>query len=338
MGICSSKNAVRVEDDKKVSLKTEPPVTQIHEEIKKTEPQVTQTQEESKKTEPNVTNTDEESKKIEPVTQTHEESRIMEPNVTHSEEESSGISVIFLRHGESTWNSENRFTGWTDVPLSAKGESEAKDAGLLLKDMMFDQIYTSALDRSIKTCQLLALPSDIPVSKEWRLNERHYGALQGLNKSETTEKHGEEQVKIWRRSYDIPPPLLDISDERHPRNDKKYTEEMEVDPIDLPAGGESLKDCVGRVLPLWTNTIGPKITEGKNILIVAHGNSLRALVKHLSNISDEAIAELNIPTGIPLVFVLDKKTLLPIKPFCYLGDAAAAKAKADLVAAQALQK
>lgn len=245
------------------------------------------------------------------------------------------ISVVFLRHGESEWNAENRFTGWTDVPLSTKGESEAVEAGLLLKGMKFDQIYTSVLQRSIKTFELLKLPNDVPVSNEWRLNERHYGSLQGLNKSETTEKHGEEQVKIWRRSYDIPPPLLKLTSDQHPRNDKKYTEELQVDPSDLPAGGESLKDCVARVLPLWTTVIGPKITEGKSVLIVAHGNSLRALVKHLAGISDEAIADLNIPTGVPLVFVLDKKSLLPAKPFFYLGDAATAKAKADQVAAQA---
>jgi len=245
------------------------------------------------------------------------------------------ISVVLLRHGESEWNAENRFTGWTDVPLSTKGESEAVEAGYLLKGMKFDQIYTSVLQRSIKTCELLKLSSEVPVSNEWRLNERHYGALQGLNKSETTEKHGEEQVKIWRRSYDIPPPLLELTSDQHPRNDKKYTEDLRVDLNDLPAGGESLKDCVARVLPLWTKVIGPKITEGKNILIVAHGNSLRALVKHLADISDEAIADLNIPTGVPLVFVLDKKSLLPVKPFFYLGDAAAAKAKADQVASQA---
>jgi 2,3-bisphosphoglycerate-dependent phosphoglycerate mutase len=253
---------------------------------------------------------------------------------------SRAINVIFLRHGESTWNAENRFTGWTDVPLSSKGESEAIEAGQLLKlkDIKVDLVFTSALNRSIKTCELLALPSEIPVFHEWRLNERHYGSLQGLNKAETTAKHGEEQVKIWRRSFDIPPPLLDDIDVNHPRNDPKYIVEMKIDPSELPLGGESLKDCVSRVLPLWTNTIGSQISNGKQVLIVAHGNSLRALVKHLENISDEDIAELNIPTGIPLVFSLDRKSLLPIKKSFYLGDEAAAKAKADAVAAQAVSK
>ena len=245
--------------------------------------------------------------------------------------------VVLLRHGESTWNKENRFTGWTDVDLSETGLAEAKAAGQLLKDggYVFDVAYTSMLTRAIKTL-FYALDGLgllwIPVLKDWRLNERHYGALQGLNKAETAQKHSEEQVKIWRRSYDIPPPPLTADDPRHPSHDPRYAA---IDPHKLPAT-ECLKDTVARFLPLWHAEIAPAIKQGKRVLIAAHGNSLRALVKYLDNIPDADIVEVNIPTGIPLVYELDDD-LKPIKSY-YLGDPDAAKRAAERVAAQAAGK
>lgn len=245
--------------------------------------------------------------------------------------------LVLLRHGESTWNKENRFTGWTDVDLSDAGRQEAKAAGDLLKEggYAFDVAYTSLLTRAIRTL-FFALDGVgqlwIPVTKTWRLNERHYGALQGLNKAETAAKHGEAQIKIWRRSYDIPPPPLALDDPRHPSHDARYAG---LDPKDLPAT-ECLKDTVDRFLPLWHDEIAPAVRAGKRVLIAAHGNSLRALVKYLDRISDDDIAELNIPTGIPLVYELDDE-LKPIRSY-YLGDPEAAKKAAEKVAAQAATK
>ncbi len=227
--------------------------------------------------------------------------------------------LVLVRHGESTWNKENRFTGWTDVDLSEKGREEAKKAGEILKaeGYNFDLAYTSVLKRAIRTLWYIMDEMDlmwIPVIRNWRLNERHYGALQGLNKAETAAKHGEEQVKIWRRSYDIRPPALEESDERFPGHDPKY---KSLSDNELPRT-ECLKDTVARFLPLWENEISTEITSGKKVLIVAHGNSLRALVKYLDNIPDDEIVGLNIPTGIPLVYELDDD-LKPIKHY-YLGD------------------
>ena len=227
--------------------------------------------------------------------------------------------LVLLRHGESTWNKENRFTGWTDVALSEKGVQEAKTAGLLLKQngFVFDVAYTSLLKRSIKTLWIVLEDMDlmwIPVNLSWRLNERHYGALQGLNKSETASKFGEQQVLLWRRSYDVRPPALDKSDSRYPGHDLRYRSLPEKY---LPLS-ECLKDTVMRFLPYWDETIAPAVESGQNVIIVAHGNSLRALVKHLDHISDQQIVELNIPTGIPLVYELDNN-LLPLKHY-YLGD------------------
>ena len=241
--------------------------------------------------------------------------------------------LVLLRHGESTWNKENRFTGWTDVDLSETGRKEAQAAGDLLKEggYTFDVAYTSVLTRAIRTLFIALDRLEllwIPVHKRWRLNERHYGALQGLNKAETAAKHGEAQTKIWRRSYDIPPPPLTADDERHPSHDPRY---KGVPPDELPAT-ECLKDTVERFLPLWHEEIAPAITRGQSVLIAAHGNSLRALVKYLDGISDDEIAELNIPTGIPLVYELDGD-LKPIKSY-YLGDPEAAKKAAAKVAAQ----
>lgn len=228
--------------------------------------------------------------------------------------------VVLLRHGESNWNKENRFTGWTDVDLSEKGIEEGKKAGRVMKEngLTFDLAYTSVLKRAIKTLNYALEEMDllgIPVTKNWRLNERHYGALQGLNKAETAAQHGEEQVKIWRRSYDVPPPPLADTDPRHPANSPIY---KNLDPKDIPAT-ECLKDTVARFVPYWENTIAPDIKSGKKVIIAAHGNSLRALVKYLDNISDKDILELNIPTGMPLVYELDAN-LKPIKNY-YLGDA-----------------
>lgn len=214
-------------------------------------------------------------------------------------------TLVLLRHGESTWNKENRFTGWTDVDLSAKGREEAARAGQLMKaaGLSFDIAYTSVLTRAIRTCWMALDEMDllwIPVIRHWRLNERHYGALQGLNKAETAAEHGDAQIKIWRRSYNIPPPPLTIDDERHPRRDPRYAR---LAAADLPMT-ESLHDTVTRFLPYWTETIAPSIRGKQRVLIAAHGNSLRALVKFLDHISDEDIVELNIPTGVPLVYEL----------------------------------
>ena len=244
------------------------------------------------------------------------------------------FTLVLLRHGESTWNRENRFTGWTDVDLNDKGRAEAKEAGRLMlgEKFEFDAAHTSVLKRAIRTMWLALDEMDllwIPVHKSWRLNERHYGALQGLNKAETAAQHGEEQVKIWRRSYDIPPPPLETSDPRHPSHDPRYAS---LAPSDIPAT-EALKQTVDRFLPYWNGTIAPSIRAGKRVLITAHGNSLRALVKYLDNISDHDIVELNIPTGIPLVYELDAQ-LKPLKSY-YLGDPEAAKKAAEAVAKQA---
>jgi 2,3-bisphosphoglycerate-dependent phosphoglycerate mutase len=239
--------------------------------------------------------------------------------------------LVLLRHGESEWNKENRFTGWTDVDLSAKGREEAYNAGIAMRDagFCFDLAYTSVLKRAIRTLWIAQEAMDllwIPVHKSWCLNERHYGALQGLNKSETAAKYGDEQVHIWRRSYDVLPPLLEKSDERHPSHDRRYQGIK-----DLPAG-EALAQCVDRMLPYWNETIAPAVKSGKSVIVAAHGNSLRALVKHLDNMSDDAIMGLNIPTGVPLVYELDAQ-LKPIKHY-YLGDEATVKAAAEAVAKQ----
>jgi len=228
--------------------------------------------------------------------------------------------IVLLRHGESSWNKENRFTGWTDVDLSEKGLEEAKQAGQLLKKegFSFDIAYTSVLKRAIRTLWITLDQMDlmwIPIHHSWRLNERHYGGLQGLNKSETAAKYGEEQVLIWRRSYEIPPPALEKSDSRYPGNDPRY-KDLSIN--DLPLT-ECLKDTVARFLPYWHETIAPIVKSGKKVVIAAHGNSLRALVKYLDNVSDQEIVSLNIPTGIPLVYELDKN-LKPIKHY-YLGNA-----------------
>jgi 2,3-bisphosphoglycerate-dependent phosphoglycerate mutase len=243
-------------------------------------------------------------------------------------------TVVLLRHGQSTWNLENRFTGWKDVDLSEQGRAEAREAGRLMKEagFRFDVAFTSVLTRAIKTLGIALDELDqlwIPVTKHWRLNERHYGALQGLNKAETAAKHGEAQVKIWRRSYDIPPPPLGPDDERYLGNDPRYAS---LQRGEFPAA-ESLKDTVARFLPYWHETIAPAIQGGKRVLIAAHGNSLRALVKYLDNVSDSEIVELNIPTGIPLVYELTDQ-LKPIRHY-YLGDPAAAEAAAAAVAQQA---
>jgi len=229
------------------------------------------------------------------------------------------IKLVLVRHGESVWNKENLFTGWTDVDLSEKGIQEAKEAGKILKEegFTFDIAYTSVLKRAIKTLWIILDELDllwIPVYKSWRLNERHYGALQGLNKSETAQKYGEDQVKIWRRSYDILPPVLTPDDERYPGNEAKYAD---IPKESLPLA-ESLKSTVERFLPYWEENIVPQIRQGKRVIISAHGNSLRALIKHLENISDAEIINLNIPTGIPLVYELDDD-LNPIRKY-YLGD------------------
>ena len=245
--------------------------------------------------------------------------------------------IVLLRHGESQWNKENRFTGWTDVDLSEKGIAEAQAGGKLMKEagFEFDLAYTSVLKRAIRTLWLALDEMDllwIPVYKTWRLNERHYGALQGLNKAETAQKYGDEQVLIWRRSYDIQPPALTADDERFPGKDPRYAD---LTDDELPYT-ECLKDTVARFLPFWHETVVPAIKSGKKIIIAAHGNSLRALVKYLDNISEEEIVGLNIPTGIPLVYELDDD-LKPIKHY-YLGDPEEAKRKAEAVANQAKNK
>ena len=245
--------------------------------------------------------------------------------------------LVMLRHGESTWNQENRFTGWTDVGLTEKGVREAIDAGLLMRreGYTFDVAYTSVLKRAIKTLWLVLEEMDltwIPVHRSWRLNERHYGTLQGLNKAETAERYGAEQVQKWRRSYEILPPPLLPDDERYPGRDPRYAR---VPPGEVPRT-ESLKNTVERMLPYWSDEIAPALRRGERVLIVAHGNSQRALLKHLDGISDEAIVGVNIPTGIPLVYELDAE-LVPIRRF-YLGDAEAVKAAAQAVADQANPK
>lgn len=241
--------------------------------------------------------------------------------------------VVLLRHGESTWNKENRFTGWTDVDLSEKGLQEAKKAGEVLKSegFTFDIAYTSVLKRAIRTLWIVLDEMDlmwIPIINNWRLNERHYGALQGLNKAETAKKYGEEQVHIWRRSYDIQPPVLDKTDDRYPGKDPRYVQLKENE---LPLT-ECLKDTVERFVPYWKEIIAPVIKSGKKVIIAAHGNSLRALVKYLDNIPEKDIVELNIPTGIPLVYELDKN-LNSIKSY-YLGDPEEIKKAAQVVANQ----
>jgi 2,3-bisphosphoglycerate-dependent phosphoglycerate mutase len=240
------------------------------------------------------------------------------------------MKLVLLRHGESQWNKENRFTGWTDVDLTTKGIEEAKSAGQLLKKegYTFDVAYTSVLKRAIHTLWNVMDEMDlawIPVYRSWRLNEKSYGALQGLNKAETTQKYGEEQVLLWRRSFDVRPPELAIDDERHPFNEKKYNN---IDKNLLPAT-ECLKDTVERFLPYWNTTIKPDILKNQKVLIVAHGNSLRALVKHLENLSDDEILKVNIPTGVPLVYDLDKK--LEVLSKGYLGDQEMIKKAMDSV-------
>ena len=245
--------------------------------------------------------------------------------------------LVLVRHGQSAWNLENRFTGWTDVDLTDLGKAEAAEAGKLLKESGydFDIAYTSVLKRAIKTLGIIQDAMDLdwlPVIRAWQLNERHYGSLQGLNKTEMAEKFGEAQVKIWRRSYDVPPPPLESDDSRHPRFDRRYAS---LTPGQLPAT-ESLKIKLERVLPYWNSTLAPEIKSGKRLLVVAHGNSIRALVKYLDNISESEITELNIPTGLPLVYELDKE-LKPIKNY-YLGDPAEAAQKAAAVANQGVAR
>lgn len=245
--------------------------------------------------------------------------------------------LVLLRHGQSQWNLDNRFTGWVDVDLTEQGRQEAATAGRLMKEegLQFDVAHTSVLKRAIHTLQgaLGELGQDwLPVSKSWRLNERHYGGLQGLDKAETAAKHGEEQVKVWRRSYDIPPPPMDLADPGHPIHDRRYAG---LDRNALPAT-ESLATTLDRVLPYWHDAIAPQLKEGKTVLVTAHGNSLRALYKYLNNVSKEAILELNIPTGIPLLFELNDD--LTVKSFRYLGDPEAAKKAAEAVANQGKAK
>ncbi len=245
--------------------------------------------------------------------------------------------LVLIRHGESVWNQENRFTGWQDVDLSEKGRAEALKGGKALKDkgFSFDKAYTSVLKRAIRTLNFVLDELDqawVPVNKDWRLNERHYGALQGLNKAETAARHGEEQVKIWRRSYDTPPPPMETSDPRHPSHDLRY---KYVDPQLLPSQ-ESLKDTVARFLPLWNEQIMVDIKGGKKILIVAHGNSLRALIQHLEKMTPEEIMAVNMPTGVPLLYELDQSFKVLRKEF--IGDPEEVKAAMEAVANQGKAK
>ncbi len=247
------------------------------------------------------------------------------------------FKLVLVRHGESTWNQENRFTGWTDVDLSDKGRTEAREAGRLLKSggFAFDIAYTSVLKRAVRTLWIILDEMDLlwlPVRHAWRLNERHYGALQGLNKAETAAKFGEAQVKIWRRSYDIPPPALEKSDPRYPGHDVRYAG---LKPDELPLT-ESLKETVARFLPFWHETLAPAVRSGQRVLVAAHGNSIRAMVKYLDNVSDQEIVGVNIPTGIPLVYELDA-SLKPLKHY-YLGDPDAVARAAQQVADQAKAK
>ena len=243
------------------------------------------------------------------------------------------MQLVLLRHGESDWNLQNRFTGWTDVDLSPKGEREARESGKLLREagFVFDLAYTSVLKRAVRTLNFVLDDMDlawIPVEKTWRLNERHYGALQGLNKEETAKKYGEAQVKTWRRSFATPPPPLDPADERSAHHDPRYAS--------LPSGevpsGESLKDTIARMMPCWDTRIAPSVREGKRVIVAAHGNSLRGLVMHLDGMSEAEILEFNIPTGVPLVYDLDSN--LRPEGRRYLGDASAVLARAAAVAAQ----
>lgn len=250
-------------------------------------------------------------------------------------------TLVLVRHGESLWNQENRFTGWQDVDLSPKGQSEAVRGGKALRDLKlrFDIVYTSTLKRAIKTMNLVLEELDLhslPVIKSWRLNERHYGGLTGLNKSETAAKHGEEQVKIWRRSYDVPPPPMPEDDPRHPKHDPIY---KNVNPKDLP-NGESLKDTVARFLPIWNESIRPDLINGKNVLIVAHGNSLRALIQNLEKLSAAEIMELNMPTGIPLLYELSLEQNGELKVIRkeFIGDPETVKAAIASVAQQGKAK
>ncbi len=246
-------------------------------------------------------------------------------------------TLVILRHGESLWNAENRFTGWVDVDLADKGIQEATRAGLALKEqkLEFDVVYTSVLKRAIKTLHIVLEQMDRlwwTVQKNWRLNERHYGELQGLNKTEMAEKHGEEQVKIWRRSYDVPPPMLKKDDPRHPCHDPRY---KNIPASEMPAG-ESLKLTAERFKPLWEKEIVPQLKAGKNVLIVAHGNSLRALMQILENMSAEQIMEVNMPTGIPLMYQLDPQLKVLKKNF--IGDEETVKKAIESVAAQGKKK
>jgi len=243
------------------------------------------------------------------------------------------IKLVLLRHGESAWNLDNRFTGWTDVDLTEKGIQEAREAGRLLLEggYTFDVAYTSLLKRAVRTLWIVQDVMDLmwlPVHKDWRLNERHYGALQGLNKADTAAKFGEAQVKTWRRSYADPPPALTPEDERHPGRDRRYAD-LAKDELPLT---ESLKDTVARFLPYWHGSIVPDVKAGRRVLIAAHGNSMRALVKHLDKVPDADIVELNIPTGVPLVYELDEH-LDPIRHY-YLGDPEAVRKAAEAVAKQ----
>lgn len=245
--------------------------------------------------------------------------------------------LVFVRHGQSVWNLENRFTGWTDVGLTEQGIAEAHEAGRLLREggYDFDFVYTSVLKRAIKTMWIVMEEMGLewlPVRRAWQLNERHYGSLQGLNKAEMAEKFGEEQVHVWRRSYDVPPPALELDDERHPRFDRRYAG---LKPEELPAT-ESLKITLERVLPYWDSELAPVIKSGQRLLVVAHGNSLRAIVKYLDDISDEEIPGLNIPTGVPLVYELDDD--LNVIQHYYLGDPEEIARKAAAVAAQGKAK
>ena len=245
--------------------------------------------------------------------------------------------LVLLRHGESVWNRENRFTGWTDVDLSERGREEAREAGRLLREggFAFDLAFTSVLKRAVRTLWIALDEMDLmwlPVRNSWRLNERHYGALQGLNKAETAAKFGDDQVKIWRRSYDIPPPPLDPADPRHPRNDRRYAA---LTPAEMPLT-ECLKDTVARFLPLWNDAIAPEVRAGRRVIIAAHGNSLRALIQYLDAVSERDIVELNVPTGIPLVYELDAD-LKPLRHY-YLGDPARVAAAMQAVAAQGKAK
>jgi 2,3-bisphosphoglycerate-dependent phosphoglycerate mutase len=247
------------------------------------------------------------------------------------------FKLVLVRHGESQWNQENRFTGWQDVDLTIKGQEEARLAGKTLKKMgfEFDEAYTSVLKRAIRTLWLIQEEMDLfwlPVTKNWRLNERHYGGLTGLNKAETAARHGEEQVKIWRRSYDVPPPPMEKNDPRHPLQDKRY---RAVQPALLPSG-ESLKDTVARFLPLWQTELSPKILAGQKLLIAAHGNSLRALIQHLEKMTAEQIMEVNVPTGVPLLYELDKDFKVLQKQ--YLGDPEMVKKAMASVASQGQAK